>query len=378
MSESSGGNIKAILKAPAAAMSAKQILVTTLFLCLGVVVYQAGLYLAYLIDDQNCSTIFSAYGLLTFAIPSLTSTISWGVWSLAVGGGLLSVMLGPFAVSAMHIEELRGNRFLSIKESIRFAFARLPQMLLSEITVGGFILFVALIFALYGFITRIPYVGDWIFSILFVIPSFVIAILVTFAGFVLSLMFILLPAVAAADRKGETFGAIVESFSTVLREPARWFGWTAYSLGIAKISGWVYAYFCYRAVQFMVGASMIGGGEGVYQLIKGGLGHLPVRSDFPRHIFTLWPNSRLSFSLDYWSLVPSDNPATYLMAVMLFLIFASVVGYMLAIIATTQAHLYVLIRKQKDNYDVASEEPLFYQEPWVNPELDATEEYPGD
>jgi hypothetical protein len=123
----------------------------------------------------------------------------------------------------------------------------------------------------------------------------------------------------------------------------------------------------------MVGASMIGGGEGVYQLIKGGLGHLPVRSEFARHIFTLWPNSRLSFSLDYWSRVASDNPATYLMAVMLLLIFASVIGYMLAIIATTQAHLYVLIRKQKDNYDVASEEPLFYQEPWVNPELDATD-----
>lgn len=371
MADSSDGNIRSILSAPAAAMSAKQILVMTFFLCLGMALYQAGTYLAYVADGQQLAPVYHAYGLLTFGYPALIEQVSWVVWSVAVGLGLLAVMLGLFAVSAIQIENIRGNRFLSIKESIGFAFSRLPQMFLSEITVGGFIGFAALLFALYGLVSRIPFIGDWVYAILFVIPSFVISILIIFAAFVLSLMFVLLPAVAAADRKGETFGAIVESFSTVLRQPARWFGWTAYSVVIAKLASFVYAYFCFRAVQFMVGASMIGGGESVYRLVKSGLGHLPVRSDFARGIFSLFPGVDISFSVDYWSRVTSGEPVSYLMAIMLFLIFASVVGYFLTVIATVQAHLYVMIRREKDNYDIADEDPMFFEDPWANPEIDA-------
>ena len=44
---------------------------------------------------------------------------------------------------------------------------------------------------------------------------------------------------------------------------------------------------------------------------------------------------------------------------------------MLSVIATAQARAVVIIRKLKDDYNIADEKPLFYQEDHVNPKLDA-------
>jgi hypothetical protein len=44
------------------------------------------------------------------------------------------------------------------------------------------------------------------------------------------------------------------------------------------------------------------------------------------------------------------------------LIFASILGYTLAIVAAGQARGYVVLRYKKDEYNIASEDPLFFQE----------------
>ena len=55
-----------------------------------------------------------------------------------------------------------------------------------------------------------------------------------------------------------------------------------------------------------------------------------------------------------------------LMAIMLFLIFASIIGYFLAVVATAQARAYVVIRYKKDDYEIATESPLFFEDEPVN------------
>jgi len=362
-------DIRLILSAPLRALSAKQILIMTVFGLVGVALFQMFQYLAYLLDGQSIRVVFEAYGPLYFGLPALVGLTGWIVWTVGLFLSVLAIMLGMFSVAAINVERLRGNRFMGIRETFKFALSRFSQILLAEITVGGFVLFITLIFALYGLIARVPWLGEWVYTLLFVIPGFVIAILIVFAMFVFLLMVLLLPAVAAADRKGETFGAIVESFSTVLREPTKWFGFTLYTLAAAKLASFVYAYFSYRAVQFMVGASGLGGGDRIERLVKAGLSHLPVRSDFVGETLNVFPGLDFGFSVDRWARSSSDELVGYVMAVMLFLIFASVIGYLLAVVATGQAHIYVWIRRLKDDYDVADEDPMFFTEPWANPKI---------
>ena len=51
----------------------------------------------------------------------------------------------------------------------------------------------------------------------------------------------------------------------------------------------------------------------------------------------------------------------------LFIVFVSIIGYMLAVVATAQARGYVAIRYMKDSYKIPDESPLFFQEEPVNP-----------
>ncbi|MBN1213183.1 MAG: hypothetical protein JXA92_11465 [candidate division Zixibacteria bacterium] len=359
-----------ILWAPARALSAKQIFVMTFFVIAALVVFDIFYYLAQMFAGERLGLVFSAYGFFPFEhfrFDSVPSQISLGAGIVL---GILTVMLGFFGVAAINIESIRGNRFFSNIEAIKFAFKRLKQIFLSELAIVLFVAFIVFLFFLLGLLSRIPYLGDWLFALLFALPNFVIAILTVFIIFIFTLSVVLLPAVAAAERHGESFSVILETFSTIIRQPARWFGYTLYALTAAKVCGFIYAYFAYRAVQFIGWATALGGGDNIVRLIRSGLSHLPVKSDLVVETFNIFPGIDFSFAVSGWAMGGTGNPAGYVMAVMLFLIFATIIGYMLAIVAAAQARAFVVIRKIKDDYNIAKESSLFYIEEHVNPEID--------
>ena len=84
---------------------------------------------------------------------------------------------------AINIEAVRGNRFMSPKQAIRFALRRFPQLFLSELSIALFVAVIVLLFVLLGLVSRIPYVGEWLYIILFAVPNFIIALICVFILF---------------------------------------------------------------------------------------------------------------------------------------------------------------------------------------------------
>jgi hypothetical protein len=369
-------NFRDVLWAPARALQGKQILVMTLFLLLALAVYDIFTYLSYLADGEALGTVFNAYGLLPFEDLSFTSVIAWIVFAAGLVLSILAVMLGFLAVAAINIEAVRGNRFMSAGNAISFAFSRFGQLFLSELAIGLFVLLLVVLFAVLGLISRIPLVGHWIYTLVFVLPTFVVALFAVFVIFVFTLTVLLLPAVAAGERRGETFSTILETFSTIIRQPFRWAGYTLYALVAAKVCSFIYAYFCFRAVEFTVWASAIGGGSGLNRLVKGSLSHLPVRSGLVRETFNIFPGISFGVGITDFFVRGSESVLSHLMAFMLFLIFASILGYALAVIAAGQARGYVAIRYIKDHYSIADEDPMFFVDEHVNPPIEPEEEPP--
>ena len=359
-----------VLWAPVRALSPKRIFVMTFFLCVALIIFDVFSYAAYAVDREGVGFVWSAYGLLPPLAAGLGSAVAKTIYGAGLFLSILAVMLGLFAVSAIEIEKSRGNPFLSIRESIRFAFSRFTQILLSELAIVLFMLLLLIVFWLFGLIGRIPFVGEWIVALFFLFPGFIVAMVGIFIFVVFQVSVILLPAVAAADRHGETFNAILETFSTIIRQPFRWVGYTVYALVTSKLAGFVYAYACLRAVEFSVMAAAAGGGDKIERLFKSGLMHLPVNGTMAKHIFNIFPGIDWSFTLGHWMRGGTDQAAGYLMTVMLFLIFVSIIGYMLSVIATAQAQGYIAIRYFKDSYRIGDEKPLFYEEEHVNPPLD--------
>ncbi|MBD3256889.1 hypothetical protein GF377_00555 [candidate division GN15 bacterium] len=365
-------NFRDVLAAPARALSAKQILVMTLFLLGAFAVYNIFVYLAFAVQGDNLDQVYDIYGLFPFARIGFHTLFAKVLFLLAIGASVFTVMLGFFAVSAINIEAIRGNRFMSPRKAIGFAFNRFGQLFLSELSIAVFVAFIVLLFVILGLVSRIPYIGEWLYIILFAIPNFIIALISVFILFVFSLTILLLPAVAAAERHGETFTAILETFSTIILQPFRWAGYTVYSLVAAKVCGFIFAYFAFRAVQFMTWAASIGGGSKITRLVKNGLANLPVKSDFTEGVFNILPGLNFGVDLTAWMGFPSHSVATHAMAVMLFIVFASILGYMLAIIAAAQARGYVALRYIKDNYSIANEKALFFTDEPVNDPVEKT------
>jgi hypothetical protein len=362
-------NILDAVQAPARALSAKQVFLMVISLFAGLLVFDFFRYLAYLEQGENLGLVFSLYGFFPFDSPPHGRILAQILFGLGVAGGILCIMFGLFAVSAVHVEAIRGNPFMSAGKAIRFARSRVTQIILSEAAVVIFVGFIILLFTLFGLLARIPVIGDLLFSVFFVIPNFVIALFSVFILFVLSLSILLLPAVAATERVGETFGVILETFSTLIRQPSRWIGYTAVSAALAKVASFVYAYFAFRAVQFIVFATSLGGGDKMEQLVGSGMSHLPTDSRLVEQACTIFPGVKWSFGLGPLQTYGDSGIAGHLMSLMLFLIFASVVGYFLAALAASQVYTYVGIRREKDGHDLASEKPLFFEEEHVNPEV---------
>ncbi|MEE8404410.1 MAG: hypothetical protein V3S17_03370, partial [candidate division Zixibacteria bacterium] len=263
-----------ILSAPAAALAAKRILVMTLFLCAGLALYDLFCYAALAIDGEKVGRAFSVYGFFPFESFSFGGLAAAVLYWVGCAIAALAVMTGMTAVAAFEIEAIRGYPFLGIRKSIGFALDRFKQLYLSELSVVAFVLLIIFLISIYGLIGRIPFIGEWIYTIFFVLPGFVIAILTVFILLVFVLSVLLLPAVAASNRSGETFDSILETFSTIIRQPVRWTFYTLISAASAKVFGFVYAYFAFRAVQFLTWSSSLGGGDNIDQLVKSGVNHL--------------------------------------------------------------------------------------------------------
>jgi hypothetical protein len=345
--------------APARALSAKQIALMTAALIGGLIAYNLFSYLALLIQGDSFSAVYSAFGFFSFEPGAYAGLIPRLVFWAGACVALYIIMLGMFAVAAINVESIRGNRFFSAREAFRFTLARAGQLARAEIAILLFVLFIVFLFFLLGLVVRIPYVGEWFYAIFFVIPNFIVALFTVFIIFVVLLSVILLPAVAAAERRGETFAVILETFSTIIRLPLRWGCYTVFTLVAAKVCSFVYAYFCFRAVQFMTAASSLGGGEKVPTLVRSGLANLPVRSDLVYQVTNILPGVRWGFDIPSGSIWHADSAAAHVVAFMLLVVFTTILGYGLAIVAAGQTRAYAVLKYFKDGYKLSDEEPLF-------------------
>ena len=361
-------NLLDAVQAPARGLSAKQILVSALSLIAGLLVFDFFRYLAYMEQGENLGLVFDLYGFFPFDSPPHGRILAQLLYAIGVGGAALCVMCGLTAVSIIHVEAIRGNAFMSPRKAIQFVRSRFRQLLSAVAAIAMFVGLIVALFAIFGVITRIPLLGDLLFA-LFVVPNFIIALFAVFILFVAVIGILLLPAVAATERKRESFGVILETFSIIIRQPSRWIGYTIVSGALAKVATFLFAYFSYRAIEFMAFATSIGGGEKIRKLVGAGLALLPADSPLFRFFCNIFPGVRWSFDFDKLSGPSGGGIAAHLVGLMLFVIFAAIMGYFMSSIAAGQVYTYVGIKKSKDGHDVANEKPLFFEEEHVNPEI---------
>ena len=366
-------DFRGVLTAPAKAFELKKIFIGGLALLAALAVYDFFTYLVLWNDGLSPSYVFARQGFFPFDGIRLTSKVSRAGYYLGIASSLFIVALGFLAIGLINVEELRGNRLCSARDGIRFALARARQAASGWITIVVFLLFLAALLAALGVLPRIPLIGAVLFAILLVIPGFLLALVFTFVLYVFLSSFFVLPVATAADKIGETFTSLLETFSTVMRRPFHWIGYSMYGFLSAKICSWILAVFSVYALKSLLTFGRFLGGDALSQTFSDGAGLLPFKSALVTFTTNLWPGwsdiAGVSLPVDIsdWGRGGDATIAGILIAIGLALIFAYVWGYIVSVVATTQTYAYVVIRKLRDDYDITTEDPMFIEREWVNP-----------
>jgi len=352
-------NFRDIVSVPSAALKAKKIFIASAALLAALAVYDIFIYMGFIIDGFPLPEAFGTYGLLPLQLTKLESTLGVLVYYTGIVTAAFFILTGMIAIAIIDLEKFRGNRFCTASRAIKFACVRLKQLFMSLLTVVLFVLFIVLLGYILGLISRIPYLGDLIYTVMFFFPNFIISLLTVVVIFVFTTGLVVMPAAVAADRKGETFNSILGTFSTILRQPARWIAYTAYTLIAAKICSFIFAYFCFRAVQFLKIITAFGGGEKTNMLIASGLAKLPLHSPAAGFTFNIFPGVNFGFDISSLSGAAAGGGfLSYLIAFSLFLVFLTIWGYIFSIVATGQTYAYVILRKLREGYMITDEKPV--------------------
>ena len=348
-----------IISVPAAALKAKKIFIGSISLLAALIIYDIFTYAGFAVAGISTDLLYEAFGLFPIQLTGPETMAGKLIYYAGIALGALAVLTGMTAIGIIDIEKFRGNQFCTALQAMKFARSRIKQLFMSILTIVLFIGFIVLLGVLVGLLARIPYLGELIYSVFFFFPNFIISLVTVLVIFVLFTGIFVMPSAVAADRAGETFNSILGTFSTAIRQPLRWAGYSIYTLIAAKVAGFVFAYVCFRAVQFMKIITTFGGGEKIEGLIGSGLAQLPINSDLAAFTFNLFPGVNFSFHISRLITVePESGLFAVLMAISLFMIFLIIWGYMLSVISTGQTYAYVIIRKIREGYFITDEEPL--------------------
>ena len=370
-------NFRSILQAPARALKAKKIFAASVYILIAVIIYSAFVYLSRSLDGQQVTGSLNSSGFIPLDIFYFNSIPAQIVYLFGILLAIFTVMTGFMSVAACDIERLRGNPFFSAGDAFRFSLKRTLQLFLSFLAIVVFILLLLLLGIVIGLVARIPYIGELLYSVFFFFPNFIIALFTTVIIFVFCFSILVMPVAVVADRNGESFNSILETFLTLTRHPFRWAGYTSYSLIAAKVCGFLMAYASFRAIQLLQYSSKIGGGEKIDSIIASGAARLPLDSELVGFTTCLFPFINFNFNISSLAAGATGHWSGYIMMFMLLAVFIMIWGYKLSIVATTQAYSYVIIKYIRDGHKISEEKSLFYEEEWINPPIakdDSTED----
>ncbi|MCI0531670.1 MAG: hypothetical protein L0Y74_06970, partial [candidate division Zixibacteria bacterium] len=198
---------------------------------------------------------------------------------------------------------------------------------------------------------KIPVLGEIGFALFFGLPIFVVALFGVYIVFVLLCSIILAPAIVGTLQE-DNFETIVQSFSTIWNQPWRFFLYTGILGVLAKVSSFIFGYFCFRAIQLTIWVCSVFMSDKLYNLIEGGLGYLPYDPSVTNYMTNLFAGISFGFEIPTPSegvaLDWSGEIAAFILGLTFVLIGFVIFCYALAIMSAGQAISLVIIYKKKE------------------------------
>jgi hypothetical protein len=372
---------KDVFRALRLGFSAKKVWMMSLGLLFGFTGYTILTYVAYAAAGVDFLAVWQTYRLLPLPSPCDCTFpwYSWVIFAAGVAWFLCVLLIAGTALSKVAYEQLRGDEFYESKEAFRFAFKNSPAVLGSPLLILAFVALIVVFGLIFSLLGAIPAAGE-IFVGLLAIMAFVASLFIVYLLIVFLFSLLLGPSVVGATHS-DTFDTLFEVFSCVNEQPARLVWYTAtivllgkagsFLLGLATSAAGRIGYAITGAFMGDKLADVMSNAAYYFKLAAPDWCPQLLQQTFLAEM-NLYGFPQVYLPGEYITYAWSQDIASLLVGVLLYLIAIMVAGYGLSVWFTGMTLNFAVLAHKKDEKNILElpedEEELI--EPVPNPELD--------
>jgi len=354
-------DIRDIFRAPRLALSGKKIMIMVVGILAGYVSYWVLTAISFVLSGYSLSDMWANYGLYP-CLHSLTITPPWYACVVYYFGITLfgiEILFACTAVSRVTYKQLKGDEFFSSSDAFKYVKKHWVAVIMGPVTIAliiAFFLTFSGIFALFG---KIPYVGEFLFSIPYLF-YFLGSLFTVYTLVVLLVSLHYTPAIVGASEE-DTMGTVFQSYSITWSQPWRILLYNGVLVTILCIGIFLFKWFMtasFSLINYVFSCDWFMG-EKLNRMVS-----YAYENVYPEFIASLCNSvccisscvtNCCSSCLSYIpfnsgaDLSGTETVSAVILGLFLFVIIASVFAYGLSIISVGETIMYVIFKKKSDD-----------------------------
>lgn len=349
-------DVRDIFRSPRLALSGKKIWLFLKANLFGFTIYWIFSYIAIILGGTNFSDAVTTFGLYPciYYIEN-ASLFSYIIYWIGITIWVMSIFFACTAVSRITYKQLKGNEFYSAADASKFVKNHRYPIILSWVTVLLIAVFFgvgAVIFALIG---KIPFVGEILFALLYILYFFG-SVFTVYTLIVFITSFIYSPAIVATLEE-DTVGTVFQSYSITWSQPWRLVLYHLILLPLVVIGVTVFKWFWlagYNLINIIFGGNWLMGTK-LHNIVGWATDKVNPKIDFCNFAYASTPGGNSITHHTFLSLQDgtvlssTEYIAGTIIAVILFILFMSIVSYGLSILSVGETLIFTIFKKKSDD-----------------------------
>lgn len=325
-------DVRDIFRAPRLALSGKKIWIFMVGNFAAFVLYWIFTHIALAAAGRSFSESWNEFGLYPYLNVGDFTVTSCLIYTAGIVFALISVTLACTAVSRVTYKQLKGDDFYSSGDAWKYVRKHWHPVVFTSVAVVLIVVFFVLMAMLFAFFGKIPYIGEFLFSLPYLLYFFG-ALFTLYSSVVLIIALVFTPAIVGAYEE-DTMGTVFQSYSITWSQPWRV---VAYSLVLYPIAclavGIFYCFwkFTYEFINIVFGYVM-----------DDKLDHLVDTAT----AYVCPPLFELGA---IHSMSATESISAVILAFFLFTVMLMVIGYAFSTIVVGKTLMFVIFKKKTDD-----------------------------
>jgi len=350
-------DVRDIFRSPRLALSGKKIWLFLKANLFGFSIYWVLSYIALLLNGVNFSNALNMYGLYPYLFcTENVSLISIIIYLIGIAIWIIAIFFACTAVSRITYKQLKGDDFYSVADARNFVNNHRYPIILTWVSILLIALFFIIGAIIFGLIGKVPYIGELLFALLYLLYFFS-SIFTVYTLVVFITSFIYTPAIVATLEE-DTMGTVFQSYSTTWSQPWRLVLYNLALIPILAIGITVFRWFWlagYKLINVIFGADWLMGTK-LHNIV--GWATELVNPNFITCKFINCTSSADTI-FNHHTMLPlqegtilssTEYISGTIIAIILFSLMLTIVSYGLSILSVGETIIFTILKK-KSNYE---------------------------